>query len=92
MTREQVLRHLRENPGAEKRDLARAFGLKGSERIALKSILRDLAREGLFDVPARGAPALADPGLMPVRVFAVDIDEGEALAHPVEWSARASRR
>ena len=91
MTREQVLRHLREHPGADKRELARVFGLKGAERIALKAILKDLQRDGTLAAPARDKPA--DPaGLIEVRVVAVDIDEAEALAKPVEWTGAASRR
>ncbi|HMO69628.1 MAG TPA: winged-helix domain-containing protein, partial [Novosphingobium sp.] len=32
-----------------KREIARAFGLKGQEKIALKALLRDMAEEGLID-------------------------------------------
>ena len=34
---------------AGKREIARAFGLKGNEKIALKALLRDMADEGLID-------------------------------------------
>ena len=38
----RVLELLAENPGATKRDLARLLGLKGSDRILLKRILKEL--------------------------------------------------
>src|SRR6185295_17614333 len=52
-----------------------------------KAILKDLQRGGTLAAPARDKPA--DPaGLLEVRVVAVDIDEAEALAKPVEWTGR----
>ena len=82
-----MLQHLRDHPGADRRELARTFGLKGAERIALKAILKELERDGLF---ARGErkPGIEAPGLLEVKVVAVDLEEAEALARPVEWSGR----
>ena len=34
---------------AGKREIARAFGLKGNDKIALKTLLKDMADEGLID-------------------------------------------
>ena len=34
---------------AGKREIAKAFGLKGQEKIALKALLKDMAEEGLID-------------------------------------------
>ncbi len=34
---------------AGKREIAKAFGLKGQEKIALKKRLKDMAEEGLID-------------------------------------------
>ena len=34
---------------AGKREISRAFGLKGQEKIALKALLKDMAEEGLID-------------------------------------------
>ena len=49
-TRKQVLEFIQsfETP-AGKREIARAFGLKGQEKIALKRLLKDMAEEGLID-------------------------------------------
>ena len=42
---------------AGKREIARAFGLKGEEKIALKALLRDMARRGADRRRARAAPS-----------------------------------
>ena len=43
----EVLDWIAEHPGeAAKRDIARAFGLKGAERIELKRLLKELEAEG----------------------------------------------
>ena len=34
---------------AGKREIARAFGLRGQEKIELKALLKDMAEEGLID-------------------------------------------
>jgi len=49
-TRQQILDFIAssEEP-AGKREIARAFGLKGQEKIQLKSLLKDMAEEGLID-------------------------------------------
>ena len=49
-TREQVLDFIQtSDEPAGKREIARAFGLKGQDKIALKALLRDMADEGLID-------------------------------------------
>jgi len=45
----RVLELLAENAGANKRDLARILGLKGSDRIQLKRILKELEAERLLE-------------------------------------------
>ena len=83
-SREAVLQYLEENPRAQsKRDIARAFKVKGDDRIALKELLRELEREGLLTRQGRGR--LAQPGSLPeVTVLdVVDTDsDGELLARP----------
>ena len=45
----RVLELLAAKPGATKRDLARLLGLKGSDRIVLKRILKELEAEGAIE-------------------------------------------
>ena len=43
-----MLAHFSAHPRATKRDLAKALGVRGAERQALKQILKELAEEGLI--------------------------------------------
>ena len=68
-----------------KRDIARAFGVKGEAKAELKLLLKDLQNEGAI---ARGRKALQVQGRLPAIVVA-DVAErdrdGELIAKPVEW-------
>ncbi|WP_048646301.1 ribonuclease R [Nitratireductor soli] len=84
-TREEVLRFVADNPDrTAKRDIAKAFGLKGGDRIWLKDVLRDLQDEGLLK---KSRKRLLKPGALP-HVVVLDIfsrDAGGALiARPAE--------
>jgi ribonuclease R len=73
--------------GANKRDLAKTLSLKGSDRILLKRILRELQDEGaITGSPKRG---FVKPGELPevgiVEVTGTDAD-GETLAKPLDWT------
>ena len=49
-----MLEFLRENPDQSgKREIARAFGLKGQQKIGLKALLRELHDEGLIKMMDR---------------------------------------
>ena len=69
-----------------KRDIARAFGVKGEAKAELKLLIKDLQAEGAV---ARGRKALTVEGRLPSLVVA-DIAEkdryGELIAKPVEWT------
>jgi len=68
-----------------KREIARAFGITGSDRIGLKRMLRDMADQGLIASPRK---AIRRSGtLPPVTVLrVVDVDEdGDLIALPTEW-------
>lgn len=70
----------------DKRDIARAFGLKGAQRAALREILQEMTDEGLIDrghkkkVAARGAL----PEVLVLSVETIDAD-GELWAKPASW-------
>ena len=70
-----------------KRDIARAFGVKGEAKAELKLLIKDLQAEGAV---ARGRKALTVQGRLPSLVVA-DISErdrdGELIAKPVEWDS-----
>ena len=79
---------LAENPGATRRDVAKAFGIKGSAKIDLKAMLRDLEAEGLMR-PRRSARAAGLPPVTVLEVLAPDA-EGDLFARPVEWRSEGS--
>ncbi|MBW3098913.1 ribonuclease R [Pseudohoeflea coraliihabitans] len=84
--RETILRFISENPDqASKRDVAKAFGLKGDARVALKQMLRALEDEGLIE---RHRKLLTRPGALPaVTVLEITMrsPDGELIARPAEW-------
>lgn len=87
-TREQILAYLAEHPGkTDRRDIARAFGVKGADRIALKAILKDLAEEGVIE--KRQGRLQRGGDLPPVTVLEVTGRDthGELVGEPTEWPA-----
>ena len=69
---------------AGKREIARAFGLKGQEKIQLKALLKDMAEEGLIDGNRTAFHRMGGvPKVTVLRV--VGIEDGEALAVPDTW-------
>jgi ribonuclease R len=83
--RDDILRFISENPDRSgKRDIAKAFSLRGEDKTWLKDTLRELKDEGL--VEKRGK-RLARPGTLPhvvvLDVFTRDPD-GALVARPSE--------
>src|SRR6202789_1038881 len=94
-TREEVIAYIGGAPAPNgeraparvtKRDIARAFGVKGAAKGDLKLLIKDLQAEGAV---AHGRKALSIEGRLPSLVVA-DIAEkdryGELIAKPVEWT------
>lgn len=85
-TREEILKFI---AGAEekvgKREIARAFGIKGSDRIELKRLLAELSQEGALagrrkDLRAKGAM----PPMSVLEVVGRD-EDGDLVAEPIIW-------
>ncbi|MFU7528657.1 ribonuclease R [Qipengyuania sp. ASV99] len=73
---------------AGKREIARAFGLKGQEKIKLKALLKDMAEEGLIDGKRSAYHQMG--GLPKVTVLrVVEIEDGQPIAIPDNWSPEA---
>lgn len=88
-SKKQVLEFIQtSDTPAGKREIARAFGLKGQEKIALKKLLKDMAEEGLID--GRKTAYHRMGGVPKVTVLRVtEIEDGEAIAIPDNWSPDA---
>ncbi|MEM6494026.1 MAG: VacB/RNase II family 3'-5' exoribonuclease [Pseudomonadota bacterium] len=88
-SRQQVLDFIQSSDSAAgKREIARAFGLKGQEKIALKRLLKDMAEEGLIDGKKSAYHRMGGvPKVTVLRV--VDIEDGEPIAIPDNWDPEA---
>jgi len=86
-SKDQILDWIRDNPNAVgKREIARAFGVKGADRIELKRMLRELQADGLISKPAR--KGYIDAGrLPPVSVLIAGEPDhlGDLFARPQAW-------
>ncbi len=87
-TRQQIIDFITtSDQPAGKREIARAFGLSGQEKIALKALLRDMADEGLIDsAPGRAFHKMG--GVPKVTVLRVTDSDGDTVwAVPERWEA-----
>src|SRR4051812_25535117 len=85
-TKEQVLAFIRESPTpVGKREIARAFHLKGSDRIPLKSLLKELERDGAVDRGRHRRLGAAGelPEVTVVQIIGPD-EDGDLWARPVD--------
>ena len=75
---------------AAKRDIAKAFGIKGAARIDLKRLLKELEEEGLV---AKRHRSYRDPDRLPpvsiLQVRGPDSD-GDLSAKPLEWQGEGA--
>ena len=83
---EELLEFLSDNPKLSgKREIARAFGLKGQQKITLKAMLKDLQLDGQIKKQGK---RFYKPGTLP-HVTVLDIKhrekDGGLIAYPVQW-------
>ncbi|WP_217568435.1 ribonuclease R [Mesorhizobium sp. GbtcB19] len=90
-SRDEILRYIAENPDRSgKREIAKAFALRGEDRVWLKDQLRDLQDEGLLNKERkRLTRAGAVPHVAVLDIFGRD-DDGVLLAHPSEYTGNGS--
>lgn len=85
-SKEEVLEWISENPTLTyKRDIAKAFGIKGAARIDLKRLLKELEAEGHLQ---KRRKTYRDPDkLPPVSVLQITApnEDGDLFARPLEW-------
>lgn len=91
-TREEILKWISDNPTlTSKRDIAKAFGIKGAARIDLKRILKELEAEGHL---AKRHKTYRDPDSLPtVSVLSVlpPNEDGDLFARPLEWHGEGAK-
>ncbi|MDP6350938.1 MAG: ribonuclease R [Alphaproteobacteria bacterium] len=86
-SRDEIAAYVKDSHGkVSKREIARAFGITGAGRAALKEMMRDLVADGTL--AGGGKRRLADPSRLPpvlvVEVTGLDAD-GDPLAAPSDW-------
>ncbi len=89
-SKDEILAWISENPTqSSKRDIARAFGIKGADRIDLKRHLKELEADGHLE---KRRKTYRDPDKLPpvsvLKVLAPDAD-GDLFARPMEWRGEA---
>jgi len=92
-SKQDILDYVRTaGPKAGKREIARAFALKGGDRIALKALLAEMAEEGLLSGNRKGFKERGHlPPVAVLDIVARDPD-GELIAEPVAWEAADGAR
>ena len=84
--RDAIVAFIKAHPGKiGTREIAREFGLKNADRVALKQLLRELIDDGTIRKRGR---RVAEPAVLPPTLLA-DVTsrdkDGELLASPSEW-------
>ncbi len=91
--REDILKYLAQADGKTgKREIARAFGIKGDARAPMKRLLKDMADDGLL---AGNRREMREKGsLPPVGVLEVtgQDDAGDLVAQPAVWKDEDGKR
>jgi ribonuclease R len=92
-SRQDILDFLRTaGTKAGKREIARAFSVKGGDRVALKGLLAEMAQEGLLRGNRKGFKEHGHlPPVAVLEIVARDAD-GELIAEPVVWDAAEGER
>jgi ribonuclease R len=88
--KDEILAWIADNPGlSAKRDIAKAFGIKGADRIELKRVLKELEEDGTVE---RRRKTYRDPEKLPpvtiLTILAPD-QSGDQFARPMEWQGDA---
>lgn len=88
-TAQQVLDFIQSSDTpAGKREIAKAFGLKGQEKIKLKALLKDMAEEGLIDGKKTAFHRMGGvPKVTTLKIVA--IEDGDLIAEPDNWDPEA---
>jgi len=87
----EILTWISENPTkAAKRDIAKAFGIKGAQRIDLKRVLKELEADG--KLTKRRSSYRDAEDLPPVSVLEIigRDAEGDLFARPLEWAGKGA--
>lgn len=89
----EIIAFLNDNPGkVGKREIARAFHIKGEDRAKLKEMLKELKTSGKIEKLSGKKMIAADglPETCPCEITGTDSD-GELVARPLNWDKPTSK-
>ena len=85
-TKKQILDWIKDNPKkSSKREIAKAFGIKGSMRVELKKVLKELTLSGEID---KNIKPFKNPSQLPsvcILQMTASTSDGDLFARPVDW-------
>lgn len=89
-TKKQILEFVQASESAAgKREIARALGIRGADRVGLKALLAEMADEGLIEGRRkRISPKSQLPSVTVIDIVSRDKD-GEFVATPAKWEETA---
>jgi ribonuclease R len=84
--RDEILKFIASTPGpVGKREISHAFGIKGNDKLKLKSLLKDMKSDGSVAGKKRRMNVAGEmPAVTIIEIVGID-DNGDAYGHPVEW-------
>ena len=84
--KDEILKFIKSQPKrVGKRDIARAFKIKGNSKIGLKRLLREMADEGMIAKNRKRLTSAAHLPPVGVLVIKRQNDDGELVAEPANW-------
>ncbi len=84
-TKEDILKFIQSSAGTiGRREIAKAFGIKGADRIDLKRILKELAADGLIGDTRRKIRKASVPPVTVLSIRGHDRD-GDLIGTPLHW-------
>ena len=85
-TKKQILDWIKDNPKkSSKREIAKAFRIKGSMRVELKQVLKELTLRGEID---KNKKSFKNPNQLPsvcILQMMASTSDGDLFARPVDW-------
>ena len=85
-TNKQIQDWIKDNPKkSSKREIAKAFGIKGSMRVELKKVLKELTLSGEID---KNKKSFKNPNQLPsvcILQMMASTSDGDLFARPVDW-------
>lgn len=92
-SKEEIISFIASSEGKKlgKREIARAFGIQGGDRIWLKQMLRELEDDGAVDRKHKGLKTKGQLASTMIGEITGRDRDGELVATPVEWGEELGR-